>query len=69
MSLEGSGLILLTKMSILILLNSVSVLVILYIGAAMILLACIFVGALTLIWSILMVECIYKVPVDNRVNH
>ena len=58
-----------TKMSILILLNSVSVLVLLYIGAVMILLACIFVGVLTLIWSILIVECIYKVPVDNRVNY
>ena len=28
----------------------------------------VFVSVLMLIWSILMVECIYKVPVDNGFN-
>ena len=69
MSLEVSGSILLTRMSMLMLLISVSVMVLLSSGAVMILLAGIFVGGLTLIWSILMVEYIYKVPVDNRVNY
>ena len=38
-------------------------------GDVMILLAGIFVVVLTLIWYIMMVECIYKVTVDNGVNH
>ena len=69
MSLKGSGLILLTSMFTLIFLTIVYVMVLLSSGAVMILLAGIFVGGLTLIWSILMVEYIYKVPVDNRVNY
>ena len=51
------------------LLASVSVLILLYSGALIIFLAGIFVGVLTLIWSILMVEFISKVPVDNVVNN
>ena len=55
-------------MSRLMLLTSVSVLVLFSTGAVMIFLAGTFVGALSLIWYILMVECISKVTVDNRVN-
>ena len=69
MSLEGYGLILLTRISMLVLLTSVSLLVLLSSGAVMILLAGIFFGVLTLIWSILMVGCVSKFPVDNRFNH
>ena len=69
MSLEGSGLILLTMMSMLLLLTSMSVLVLFSRGDLIIFLAGSFVGVLSLIWSILMVECISKVSVDNRVNH
>ena len=58
MSLEGYGLILLTRMSILMLLTSVYVMLLLYSGAVMIFLDGVFVGELTLIWSVLMVECI-----------
>ena len=50
-------------------LTSVYVLVLLYSGSMVILLAGIFGSVLTLIWSILMVEYISKVPVDNRVNN
>ena len=69
MSLEGSGLILLTRMSMLILLTIVSVMILLSSGILMILLAGIFVCVLTLIWSILMVEYISKVPIENGVNN
>ena len=69
MYLEGYGLILLTRMSMLMFLTSVYVLVLLYSGSMVILLAGIFGSVLTLIWSILMVEYISKVPVDNRVNN
>ena len=55
MYLEGSGLILLTRMSMLMLLTSVYVLVLFYRDDLMIFLAGIFVGVLTLIWSIIMV--------------
>ena len=68
-SLEGYGLIFLTSMSMLMFLTSVSVLVLLSSGTVMIFMDGIFVGVLTFIWSIVMVECIYKVSVDNRVNH
>ena len=44
----------------LVLLSSVSVLV---------LLTDVFVGVLMLIWSILMLGCISKIPVDNGFNH
>ena len=53
----------------LMLLASVSVLLLLYSGAAMIFLNDIFVGVLTLIWSILVAEFISKVPVENGLNH
>ena len=65
MSLEGSGLILLTIFW----LTSISVLVMLSRGDFMIFLAGISVGVLTLIWYILMVEFISKISVDNRFNH
>ena len=69
MYLEGYGLILLTRISMLVFLTSVSVLVLLSRGDFMILMAGIFVGVLTLIWSIMIVECISKFSVENRVNH
>ena len=69
MSLERSGLILLTRMSMLTSLTSVSVMVMLSSGALVIFMAGMFGGFLMLIWSILMAECISKLPVDNRVNH
>ena len=50
-------------------LTSVSVLILLSSGAVMIFLTGIFVGGSTLIWSILMVECISKVPVENGFNN
>ena len=53
----------------LMLLTSVSVLVLLSRGDVMMFLDGIFVALLTLILFILVVECISKVPVDNRVNH
>ena len=53
-------LILLTSSSVLVLVSSVSVLV---------LLTSVFVGALTLIWYILVLKCISKIPVDNGLNH
>ena len=59
----------LTRMSILVLLTIVSGLVLLSRGDLVIFIASIFVGVLILIWSILMVECISKVSVENRVNH
>ena len=69
MSMEGYGLIMLTKISMLMSLASVSMLIMLSSDAMLGLLTGIFVGALTLIWSILMVECILKVPVDNGFNN
>ena len=69
MSLEGYGLVLLYRISSLVLLASVSFMVLLSSCAVVILLTRIFVVVLTLIWSILMVECISKVTVDNGVNH
>ena len=69
MSLEVSLLMFLTMIYMLIMFTSVSVLILLYSGAVMVLMSVILVGALTLIWSILMVECIYTVPVYNGVNH
>ena len=53
-------LMLLTNVSVLILFSSVAVLA---------MLTGIFVGVLMMIWSILMVERISKVPVDNGFNH
>ena len=53
----------------LVLFTSVDMLVLLSNGAVMIFMDGIFVGVLTLIWSILMVECISKVPVDNGINN
>ena len=67
--MEGSGLILLTIISVLRLFISVSVLVMLSRVAVLVLMTGIFVGVLTLIWSILMLECISKVPVDNGFNN
>ena len=69
MSLEGSELILLTRISMLMFMTSVSVLVIVSRGSVMMFPAGFFFGVLTFIFSILMVECISKVPVNNRVNH
>ena len=69
MSLEGSGVILLTRISMLILLDSVYVLILLSSGDVLVFLNVIFVGVLKLIWSILMVECIQKVFVDNGFNN
>ena len=51
MSVEGSGLILLSSCAVLVLLTENVV------------------GVLMLIWSIMMVECIYKVPANNGFNH
>ena len=69
MSLEGYGLILLTRISMLMLLASVSMVIMLSSGSGLVFLTRIFVGVLTLIWSILMVECIHKGTVDNGFNH
>ena len=69
MSLEVSRLIFLTIMFMIILLARVSVLILLSSGAVIIFMAGIFVCVLMLIWSILMVEYISKVTVDNGFNH
>ena len=69
MSLELSGLILLARISMLVLLDSVSVLILLSSDALLELMTGVFVGVLTLIWSILMVECISKVHIDNCFNN
>ena len=69
MSLEGYGLILLTRIYMLMLLASFSMLILLSSGAVLEFLNDIFVGVFTLIWSILMVECISKAPVDNGFNN
>ena len=60
---------LLTMMSMLLLLTSMSVLVLFSRGDLIIFLAGSFVGVLSLIWSILMVECISKVHIDNCFNN
>ena len=69
MYLEGYGLILLNRISMLMLLASVYVLILLSSGAVLVFLNGIFVGVLTLILSILMLECISKVTVDNGFNN
>ena len=51
------------------LLASVSVMMLLSSDTVLVLLTGIFVSVLTLIWSILMVEFISKVPADNGFNH
>ena len=51
------------------LLASISVMVMLSSVAVLVLITGIFVGVLTLIWSIMMVECISKVTVENWFNH
>ena len=66
---EGYMLILLTSIYVLILLTSVYVLVLLYSVAELALMTGIFVGVVTLIYSILMLECISKVTVYNGFNH
>ena len=62
-------LILLTSISVLMLLTSVSVLILLYWVSVLILLTGVFLGALTLIWYIMMLEYITKVLFDNGFNH
>ena len=53
----------------LMLLASVYVMILLYSAAVLVPLTGIFVCKLMLIWTILMVEHIYKVPVDNDLNN
>ena len=62
-------LILMTIIYVLILLTIVYVLVLLSSDSVLLLLTDVFAGALTLIWSILMLECNYKIPVDKGLNH
>ena len=69
MSLEGSRLILLTRIYMLMLLASVSLLILLSSCAVLVLLTENVVGVLMLIWSIMMVEFISKIPVDNGFNN
>ena len=69
MSVEGSGLILLAMISVLVLFASASVLILLSNVVVVVLLTEKFSGVLTIIWYILMVECIYKVPANNGFNH
>ena len=61
--------ILLAIIYVLVLLASVSVLTLLSSVALLVMLTVIFFGVLTLIWSIMMVECISKVTVENWFNH
>ena len=61
--------ILLTSISVLMLLASASVLVLLSSVAVLVLINGIFVGVLRIILSILTLECISKVPVDNGFNN
>ena len=69
-SLKGYGLILLTSVSLLIMLTSVSVLVLLTSVYVMVILTGVLVYmCVTLIWSILMLEFIAKITVDNGLNH
>ena len=53
----------------LMLLIGVSVLILFYSGDVLVLMTVVFFGFLTLIWSILMVKYISKVPVDNGFNN
>ena len=69
MYFKGSGLVLLTMIFMLMLLVSVYLLVLMSSCAVIIFLTGVFAGALTLIWYILMVGYISKVPVDNGANH
>ena len=69
MYLEGSGLLLLTRIYMFMLLENVSVLILLSSDAVLVFLTGIFVGVLTLNWYILTVECISKVPIDNGFNY
>ena len=69
MSLEGSGLILLTRIFMLKFLASAYVLTLLSSGAVLVFMTVFFVGVLKLIWYILMVECISKAPVENGFNN
>ena len=63
------GLILLTSISVLILLTSVSMLVLLNSVSMLVLLTGVFVGVLTLICSIMMLEYIAKISDDNGFNN
>ena len=68
--MKGYGLILLTSVSLLIMLTSVSVLVLLTSVYVMVILTGVLVYmCVTLIWSILMLEFIAKITVDNGLNH
>ena len=58
----------LTSISMLMLLTIVSVLVILSSFSVLVMLNGIFVRVLTLIWYIMMLPCISKVPIDNGSN-
>ena len=51
------------------LLASVHVMILMSSVAVLVLLTGIFVGVLTLIWSIQMAQCISKVPIDNGFNN
>ena len=66
--LKGYGLILLTSIPVLIPLTSVSVLILLYSISVLVLLTGVFLGVLTLMWSILMLEFISRMHVDNGLN-
>ena len=59
----------LTRISLLNLMGSVSMLILFSIVSVLVLLTGSFVGVLTLIWSILMVERISKLPIYNGFNH
>ena len=67
--MKGSMLILLIVISVMILLTSVSLLVLLTSVSVLLLFTGIFLGLLMLIWSILMLKCIAKIPVYNGLNH
>ena len=61
--------ILLTSIYVMMLLGSVYVVILLSSVPVLVPLTGFFVGMLMLIWTILMVERIYKVPVDNELNN
>ena len=61
--------VLLTIISVLMLLESFYVLIVLSSVSVVVLQTGIFVGVLMLIWSILMVECISKVLINNEFYH
>ena len=61
--------VLLNSIPVLILFTSVSLLVLLSSFFVLVLFTGVFVGVFTLIWSILMLEYISKITVDNRLNH